>query len=66
VIWWVAYQRGSFHIKECYRSARRAQERCGRLFTHTQYLRVVPGDDIEGVASLAHCYELPPPPPEFS
>jgi len=30
------------------------------LLACTQYLRIVPGDDIEGLASLAHMLELPP------
>lgn len=60
VDWWVAYQRGSFRLKERYSSARHAQERCGRLFTHAQHLRVIAGDDIEACATLAHWLELPP------
>ncbi|HEY2009502.1 MAG TPA: hypothetical protein VGH23_10965 [Rhizomicrobium sp.] len=60
MIWWVAYRRGSFSLKEGYRSAQHALERCGGLFTHAQFLRIVPGDDIEGCATLACCFELPP------
>jgi hypothetical protein len=64
VIWWVAYQRGSFHLKERYFSARPAYERCGRLLTQVRYLRVITEDDMEGLASLAHCLELPTMAPE--
>ena len=60
VIWWVAYQRGSFSLKERYESAHHAQERCGHLFTHAQYLRVIPHDDVDGRAAIDHCFELPP------
>ena len=62
MVWWVAYQRGSFNLKESYPCRLRARERCLRLFTKAQYLRVIAGDDIEGLASLAHCLELPPVP----
>ena len=61
MIWWVAYRRGSFALKERYVCAQHAHERCGGLFTHAQYLRIVPDDDIEGRAALAHCFELPAP-----
>jgi hypothetical protein len=64
VIWWVAYQRGSFHLKERYVSARPAYERCGRLFTHVRFLRVITDDDMEGLASVADCLEIPPATPE--
>jgi hypothetical protein len=59
VIWWVAYQRGSFHLKERYSSVRCAHARCDRLLNCTYHLRIVPDDDIEGLASLAHVLELP-------
>jgi len=59
MIWWVAYQRGSFSLKERYACFSRARERCVRLFTHAQYLRIVAGDDVEGLAALDHCLELP-------
>jgi len=59
MIWWVAYQRGSFNLKERYGCVQRAYERCSRLFTRVQYLRVIAGDDIDGLASVAHCLELP-------
>jgi hypothetical protein len=61
VIWWVAYQRGSFNLKESYTSIQRAHERCLLLLAQAQYLRVISGDDIDGLASVAHCFELPPP-----
>lgn len=60
MIWWVAYRRGSFSLKERYLSAQHARERCGGLFTHAQFLRIVPADDVEGCAMLAGCFELPP------
>ena len=60
MIWWVAYRRGSFSLKERYLSSGHAMERCGCLFTQAQYLRVVSDDDIEGCATLASCFELPP------
>jgi hypothetical protein len=59
VVWWVAYQRGSFLLKERYSCVHRAHARCIHLLTHAQYLRIIPGDDIEGLASLAHVLELP-------
>jgi len=59
MVWWVTYQRGSFSLKERYASFQRARERCVRLFADAQYLRIVAGDDVEGLASLAHCLELP-------
>jgi hypothetical protein len=59
VIWWVTYQRGSFHLKERYVSLLCAYERCGSLLTHVQDLRVIPDDDMESLASVAHCLELP-------
>jgi hypothetical protein len=62
VVWWVAYQRGSFSLKERYECATRAQQRCGHLVTHAQYLRVIPHDDIDGCADIGHCLELPPIP----
>ena len=62
MVWWVAYQRGSFHLKEGYPCSLRARERCLHLFTKAQYLRVVAEDDVEGLAGLAHCLELPPVP----
>jgi hypothetical protein len=61
MIWWVAYQRGSFNLKECYPCMHRARARCVKLFTQTQNLRIIAGDDVEGLASLAHCLELPAP-----
>ncbi len=62
MIWWVAYQRGSFSLKERYDSATRAQQRCGHLFTHAQYLRVISHDDTDARAAIGHCFELPPVP----
>jgi hypothetical protein len=60
VIWWVVYWRGSFHLKERYFSAQQANRRRGALFTQARFLRIVPGDDVEGLTALAHCFELPP------
>ena len=60
MIWWVAYQRGSFVLKERYENARHAHERCGRLFTHARFLRIIPDDDLEGRAAIACCVEIPP------
>ena len=65
MVWWVAYQRGSFNLKERYPCSHRAKERCVRLFTQAQYLRIIAGDDIEGLASLAHCLELPSVPSQY-
>jgi len=48
-------------VKERYLNVQHAHERCGGLFTKAQHLRIIPGDDVEGLASLAHCFELPPP-----
>ena len=62
MIWWVVYRRGSFALKERYLSAQHAHERCGGLFTHTQYLKIVPDDDVEACAAFAHWLELPPVP----
>jgi hypothetical protein len=64
VIWWVAYQRGSFSLKERYACAQHAHQRCGHLFTRAQYLRIIADTDIEGRAALAHCFELPPVAPQ--
>ena len=61
MVWWVAYRRGSFSLKERYANAQHAHERCGGLFTHAQHLRIIAGDDIEGVAALTCHFELPPP-----
>jgi len=62
VIWWVAYRRGSFSLKERYESDTRAQQRCSHLFTHAQHLRVIPDADTDGCAAIGHCFELPPIP----
>ena len=59
MVWWVAYQRGSFLIKERYCCIHRAHARCIHLLARAQHLRIVPGDDIDGLASLAHVLELP-------
>ena len=61
MVWWVVYQRGSFVVKERYLNVRHAHERCGGLFTKAQYLRIIPGDDVEAAPVLRSCFELPPP-----
>ena len=60
MVWWVSYQRGSFNVKERYTCSLLAKGRYLDLFTKAQFLRVVPGNDVEGLAALAHCLELPP------
>ena len=59
MVWWVAYQRGSFLLKERYSCIHSAHARCMHLLADAQYLRIVPGDDIDGVASLINVLELP-------
>lgn len=62
MVWWVAYHRGSFNLKERYPCRLLARGRYLDLFAKAQFLRVVPGNDVEGLAALAHCLELPPVP----
>ena len=59
MVWWVAYRRGSFLLKERYSCIHRAHERCMHLLADAQHLRIVRGDDIDGLASLIHVLELP-------
>jgi hypothetical protein len=59
VLYWVAYQRGSFSIKERYPCPDLARARCNTLITHAQYIRIVPTPDGED-ERLLHCFELPP------
>ena len=48
-------------MKERYLNVRHAHERCGGLFTKAQYLRIIPGDDVEAAPVLRCCFELPQP-----
>ena len=57
LIYWVAYQRGSFSVKERYHCHERARDRFGDLITEARYIRIVPAEDSE---PLPHCFELPP------
>jgi hypothetical protein len=56
LIYWVAYQRGSFSLKERYHCPERARSRCGDLITEARYIRIVPAEDDE---PLPHGFELP-------
>lgn len=58
VIYWVAYQRGSFSLKERYHSPERARSRCSDLITEARYIRIVPAEESE-LYQLNHCFELP-------
>jgi len=58
LIYWVAYQRGSFSVKERYHCHERARDRCGDLITEARYIRIVPADDSES-HFLPQCFELP-------
>jgi hypothetical protein len=57
VIYWVAYQRGSFNLKERYFCQREAHERCNKLLTQARYIRIVSAKAND--PALAHCLELP-------
>lgn len=58
VIYWVAYQRGSFNLKERYACPDRAHNRCGDLFAKARHIRMVPAEEAEP-HFLRHCFELP-------
>ncbi len=58
VIYWVAYQRGSFILKERYQCADRARKRCSDLITEARYIRIVPAEETEPYF-LRNCFELP-------
>jgi hypothetical protein len=58
LIYWVAYQRGSFSVKERYFCPERARDRCGDLITEARYIRIIPGEENE-THLLSHCFELP-------
>jgi len=58
LIYWVAYQRGSFSLKERYLCPERARNRCGDLITEARYIRIVPSEDGES-HFLPQCFELP-------
>lgn len=66
VIYWVAYQKGSFSLKERYHCPEQARSRCSDLITEARYIRLIPAP--EEPPALTHCFELPPvrqaaPPP---
>jgi hypothetical protein len=58
VIYWVAYQRGSFSLKERYLCPERARSRCSDLITKARYIRIVPAREGDP-PFLTHCFELP-------
>jgi hypothetical protein len=60
VIYWVAYQRGSFSLKERYICHERARSRCSDLITEARYIQLLPAEEAEP-PPLHHCFELPPP-----
>jgi hypothetical protein len=60
VIYWVAYIRGSFSLKERYVSAEQARGRCNDLLGEAYFIRVVVADHDEP-SLLRNCFELPPP-----
>lgn len=58
MIYWVAYQRGSFNLKERYFCPRQARDRCNNLLTQAaRYIRIVSATAED--PHLAHCLELP-------
>ena len=58
VVYWVAYQRGSFSVKERYQCPDRARSRCSDLITEARYIRIVPAEEAER-HHLNQCFELP-------
>jgi hypothetical protein len=58
VIYWVAYQRGSFSLKERYLCPNQARSRCSDLITEARYIRIIPAEEAEP-HPLLHCFELP-------
>jgi hypothetical protein len=58
LIYWVAYQRGSFSLKERYFCPERARSRCSDLITEARYIRIVPAEESE-THFLRHCFEIP-------
>lgn len=58
MIYWVAYQRGSFSLKERYQCPERARSRCSDLITEARYIRIVPAEESDP-HFLVHCFELP-------
>jgi hypothetical protein len=62
VIYWVAYQRGSFSLKERYSCPRQARDRCNHLVTQARYIRIISATAED--PHLAHCVELPSSPAE--
>lgn len=58
LIYWVAYQRGSFSVKERYFSPERARDRCGDLITEARHIHIIPAEENESHL-LSHCFELP-------
>ena len=58
MIYWVAYQRGSFSLKERYLCPDRARNRCSDLITVARYIRIVPAEEAERHL-LNQCFELP-------
>jgi hypothetical protein len=58
VIYWVAYQRGSFSLKERYQCPDRARSRCSDLITKARFIRLVPAAEGEA-PPLNQCFELP-------
>ena len=58
LIYWVAYQRGSFSVKERYFSPERARDRCSDLITEARHIHIIPAEENESHL-LSHCFELP-------
>jgi len=58
LIYWVAYQRGSFSLKERYFCPERARDRCSDLITEARHIHIIPGEENEPHL-LSHCFELP-------
>lgn len=59
VVYWVAYVRGSFCVKERFASADLARNRCIALATKAQLIRIVPVEE-RVYPPLSACIELPP------
>jgi hypothetical protein len=59
VVYWVAYVRGSFCVKERYASAGLARSRCNDLVGEAGLIRIVPIEE-HVYPLLSNCIELPP------
>jgi hypothetical protein len=58
LIYWVAYQRGSFSLKERYICPEQAKSRCCDLIAEARHIRIVPAHESDP-PFLIQCFELP-------